>query len=943
MSDKDKDKFKFSSSYLNKPFIPNLKNDNNQMENEELIQENLEIENETPSKNRSKINNYDITYSISEQRPQTSGFTESNANNRVNNLTISTMSINSKKRKPFENLTFYSDKKNIIYNESNINENNHNNSNSNSNNISNINKEKEKENDIDSEMSEIQFKNINPLKESQTDLNISNITENEKSMIMSSYKLISKDTIEKAKKFNKQYKTTPFWIKFFEDLENNSLKNNSSYFKINNKNEYIKNLVDMIQRDADIYEQIQKSKEIKNATENEIKKFIEENNNISINNNNNNETNNETNNINNSSKVSRNSSKKNVKNNNLSSTNVNNNSKTLKKNELEKNNKNINEIEKKNDINNKLNQILETYNKIDEKEKKIYNNEDDYETFKFKLITGGKFTTDKEKEIEKIPKTIKKLEKLEDISEKPMSEKEKQKEEILKYKGLKEFKTIDTLYFGDNYTFEELNYDKIDFFAYNKESLPKLLALDKKLHEIDPEKYKTSINTELKKIQDEFNLGKEERMKKADKEIRDQFNKQLKEAKETKKTIFDIKPTDETKIKYKDYLHNNDEIKKERKELKIKLNKLDDKIKQIYSNKEISKEQINQINKEIEDYHLTEEYKQKYDNLNVPGLILLNKLKKEIIDFENTNREISQGLLEAKNLLEIEQKRTSKEEIEKYVKEIVEPFYEHEKEVENLEKENKNDLDKVIKLEESMKKEEELLNNIQNSLNNLNENKNKYEEMFEEADKIIMENNKQNNKTEEGGSAEGGQKKEEIKEKDEIGEYNPDEIIKKYGVDQIIQEQKENEKLINDFNSQMKLFEEKINNIKNINNESNMIIEETKFMSPEEFCQIPDEVKEYLKEKEKEEEEKLKNKDIQEKPQEEDDNNLFKETNINNEDKIEQNNHNNLDNINNDNCEEIIKDSLEFDKNEKNQEEKNNEKIIDSLEINIEKEDKKKE
>ena len=74
------------------------------------------------------------------------------------------------------------------------------------------------------------LKNINPLKESQTDLNISNITENEKSMIMSSYKLISKDTIEKAKKFNKQYKTTPFWIKFFEDLENNSLKNNSSYF-----------------------------------------------------------------------------------------------------------------------------------------------------------------------------------------------------------------------------------------------------------------------------------------------------------------------------------------------------------------------------------------------------------------------------------------------------------------------------------------------------------------------------------------------------------------------------------------------------------------------------------------------------------------------------------------------------------------------------------------
>ena len=155
---------------------------------------------------------------------------------------------------------------------------------------------------------------------------------------------------------------------------------------------------------------------------------------------------------------------------------------------------------------------------------------------------------------------------------------------MLKIKGVKEFKTIDMLYFGDNYTFEELNYNKIDFYVFNKESLPKILSLDKRLHEIDPDKYKTSINTELKKIQDEFNAGKEERMLRVEKELRDKFNKYMEDTKETKKTIFDIKPKDESKIKYKDYLHYNDEIKKERKELKSKLNKLDDKIKQIYSN-----------------------------------------------------------------------------------------------------------------------------------------------------------------------------------------------------------------------------------------------------------------------------------------------------------------------------------------------------------------------
>ena len=910
-SDKDKEKFKFSSSFLKKPFTPI--NNEDQSQNEELIQENLEIENETPSKTISKINNHEITYSISDHRPQTSAFSESN--NLPNNLTISTATMN-KKRKPFENLTFYSEKKNNTnYNESNINDINSNT------NISNINKEKD---DNESEMSDIQFRNINPLRESQTDYNISEITEDEKSMIMSSYKLISRDTIEKAKKFNKQYKTTPFWIKFFEEIENNSLKNNSSYFKINNKDEYIKNLVDMIQRDADLYEKSQKSKEVKQETENEIKKFIEENNN-------NNTNTNENNSKNNSSTISTETGKKS---NISSSNNIKNNSRvaTSKRNDLEKNkvidknnnnNSNTNEAEKKNDISNKFNQILETYNKFDEKEKRIYLNEDDYETFKFKLITGGKFNSDREKEIEKIPKTIKKLEKLEDISERPMTEKEKQKDEILKFKGLKEFKTIDTLYFGDNYTFEELNYGKIDFFAYNKESLPKLLELDRRLHEIDPERYNTSINTELKKIQDEFNLGKEERMKKADKEIRDKFNKYIKE-KDTKKTIFDVKPNDETKIKYKDYLHYNDETKKERKELKMKLNELDDKLKQIYSNKEVPKEKLDKINKEIEDYHSTEEYKQKYETLNVPGLIFLNRIKKEIINFENTNRELTQGLLEAKNLLEIEQKKSSKEEIEKYLKEVVEPFYEHEKEVQKFEEENKNDYDKVLKLEDSIKKEEELLNNIQNSLNNLNDNKNKYEEMFEEADKIIMENNKEKNKIDDG---------EENEKNVEEEKYDPEAIMKKYGVDQIIEEQKENEKLIDDFNSQMKFFEEKMKNIKNLNDEAGTEIDDKKFVSPEEFCQIPDEVKEYLKEKEKEEQE-LKNGDkmnnnllneIKEVKEEEDE---VKGKEIPSEDKkdIE------IDKIE---VDEIDNDSLENEEEKvKEKNENKNEEILDSLEIN---------
>ncbi len=93
---------------------------------------------------------------------------------------------------------------------------------------------------------------------------------------MSSYKLLSKETLEKAKKFNKEYKSTPFWIKFFEEIESGQLNNNSSYFKINNKNEYVKNLVEMIERDAEIYDKSVRSKETKQITENKLKQLIEE-------------------------------------------------------------------------------------------------------------------------------------------------------------------------------------------------------------------------------------------------------------------------------------------------------------------------------------------------------------------------------------------------------------------------------------------------------------------------------------------------------------------------------------------------------------------------------------------------------------------------------------------------------------------------------------------
>ena len=875
----EKDKFKFSSSFLKKPFLSNNNTVKSDLEKEELTpnkQEIIEdIENENTSKISSKINNHDVTYSISElHRPQTSLFNnnENTSSKLPNNLSISTSSMNSKKRKPFGNLTFYSEKKNIFNNE--INELNE---------SGGVGDKK----DDESIMTDIQFKNIdvlnnnNPLKESQTEFNSSQISQNEKSMIISSYKLISKETIEKAKKLNKQYKETPFWIKFFEEIENDS--------------------------DADLYDKLQKSKEIKQETENEIKKLIQENNNDIYDNNNINTTNTENNknninniNNNNTSKIKRYNSS-NFMNKNKNNNNIDNNS----NNNTNINNNNINNTEKKNDkndISDKFSKILESYNKLDEKERKLNFNEEDYESFKFKLITGGKFNSEKEKEIEKIPVTIKKLENLEDIDEKPekpMTENEKKKDEILKMKGIKEFKTIDMLYFGDNYTFEELNYNKIDFYIFNKESLPRILALDRRLHEIDPERYKTSINTELKKLQDEFNAGKEERMKKADKEIRDMFNKYMEDTKETKKTIFDIKPKDDTKIKYKDYLHYNDDIKKERKELKSKLNKLDEKIKLIHSNsnKELTKEQISKFSQELDEYHSSEEFKQKYDSMHVPGLSLINRLKKEMKEFEINNKELEQGLIETQKLIEEQEKKSSKEEKEKYYKEFVQPFLEHEKEVNAFEQEIIKDNDKVKQLEEEMKKEEELLNNIQNNLNELNQNKNKYEEMFEEADKIIMENN------------------------NEINNENNNDIdyIKHYEVEKIVEQQKQNEKLMEELDNQMLSFEEKLQNIKKSNDafEKESKEKEKKIMTPEEFCKVPDHLMKLLQEIE----EDKKNEEENEKNNKENDE-QFEEDSLEEKNKEENNE------------EDINKETEEFSNNKNEEKKENNDDISDLNNIN---------
>ena len=280
---KDKNSYKFTSSLLTRPFSSSDQRLN--MDNNEIIEEipdpDLIDKNNMTSYNNN--NNPDFNYSVSNiQKNEESilsnasiNFTKKDLMNQFNpqnnNLNISSSTINSRKRKPFEKLSFHSDSQTNI-SEKLLNNNLQNDQTEDTKSITNLN------NIIDDKPISISENNPNDLSNiTQSNMSRTQLSFDEKSMILSCYKLLSKETLEKAKKFNSNYKnSTPFWIKFFEDIENDTLNPNSSYFKYDNKNEYIKSLIEMVQRDADIYDEINKNKKKKEETQNSIKKLLDE-------------------------------------------------------------------------------------------------------------------------------------------------------------------------------------------------------------------------------------------------------------------------------------------------------------------------------------------------------------------------------------------------------------------------------------------------------------------------------------------------------------------------------------------------------------------------------------------------------------------------------------------------------------------------------------------
>lgn len=97
----------------------------------------------------------------------------------------------------------------------------------------------------ETEITSKQRKEDSKVEQSQSGLSVSSVKKN----------LLDKDIIDRAIKFNKatQQENLPFWVKFCVE-DKTELDKNSSYFKVNDKEKFLKNMLEMTKNDAKLQE-----------------------------------------------------------------------------------------------------------------------------------------------------------------------------------------------------------------------------------------------------------------------------------------------------------------------------------------------------------------------------------------------------------------------------------------------------------------------------------------------------------------------------------------------------------------------------------------------------------------------------------------------------------------------------------------------------------------
>jgi hypothetical protein len=577
--------YKFNTSLLNRPFSST----NDQKEKDKSqIDNNFNISSSSFYSNNNEMNNSrlsSISGSISFTKKDLNDFNASMSNmNILNQSHQSNVSeLYRGKRKPFENISFNKESQLHSFKDDFENKNemkNLTNSQSMKGNEETqlTNKKNQTETLLDNPIN-------NQISESVLNMdsvfNITHLTDKEKSIIKNQSKKLDKATLEKARLYNNQFSNSvPFWITFFEEIESDNLRSNSSYFKVDDKDKYISNLINLVKKDAELYDVMNNHKRVKAEVKNNIKNLLiteinPDKNDLSI------------------------QSDKNDVNVNTSNLTQSNRSQ-LSQSKLQPEDKEDAKFKEK------LTELLMLYDKLDEKEKKLIKKTTNFEEQKVKMLSEGKISMTKEDWNNFYNKNISIIE------ERLVNCSKNIREEL---KEAQPMKLIDNINFSNNQNscddFEEIEYDA-EFGAFQKSSIKKLLELDRKLNQMNPEKYTDSINTHLKKIQNDFIDNKPKR----DREFEEKYKKDVEKFKtiKDKKTIFDIKEEDQKKIEYKNYLHEM----KMKKEKEIFISNIS-KEREIINNQPVDEERRLAIIRDLEKYHLenenTEVYKQRIKNI----------------------------------------------------------------------------------------------------------------------------------------------------------------------------------------------------------------------------------------------------------------------------------------------------------------------------------------
>jgi len=360
-----------------------------------------------------------------------------------------------------------------------------------------------------------------------SEINRTNLSIQEQSFLKSQNKFLNKETLEKAKLFNSQFDNQiPFWIKVFIDIKKNpsTIQSHSSYLKADDKRRYIKDLIEMVKKDAELYDASQKHQKIKLdgklklksllLTEVRLNDNLKKTGMVDLSNSNLNLTDNENSGMK-SSLTNKNKSKKDI------IQEETKNSFLFKKDEKnlsisESLNKSISEADITQDDIDKLIKA----DPINEKLAGVYNQYDKIEKIEQK------------KKIEKFSEFKKRLSKKDSIMDKyGLKNTDSNRFQSVVQSAMNRFaypnlenikdnindderihKTIDNLKFPELFDpFIELDYSQFQLGYLDKEDLKRLFEIDKKLNKLNPDIYYNSINSDLYIMQIEFNEGKEER------------------------------------------------------------------------------------------------------------------------------------------------------------------------------------------------------------------------------------------------------------------------------------------------------------------------------------------------------------------------------------------------------------------------------------------------